>query len=44
MIEIVKYDNIELMKGDCLDAMKVLEDKSINTIITNIPNKTNKDK
>jgi len=27
MIEIVKYDNIELMKGDCLDAMKVLEDK-----------------
>ena len=37
MIEIVKYDNIELMKGDCLDAMKVLEDNSIDAVICDPP-------
>ena len=37
MIEIIKYDNIELMKGDCLDAMKVLEDNSIDAVICDPP-------
>ena len=44
MIEIVKYDNIELMKGDCLDAMKVLEDNSIDAIITDPPYGTTRTK
>ena len=37
MIEIVKYDNIELIKGDCLDAMKMLEDNSVDSIICDPP-------
>jgi site-specific DNA-methyltransferase (adenine-specific) len=37
MIEILKNNNIELIKGDCLDAMKVLEDNSIDAIICDPP-------
>ena len=44
MIEIVKYDNIELMKGDCIEAMSIIQDNSIDAIITDPPYGTTQSK
>lgn len=37
MIEIIKKGNIELMQGDCIEAMSILQDNSVDAIITDPP-------
>ena len=33
----VKIGNIELYKGDCLEVMKTIKDKSIDMILCDLP-------
>lgn len=35
----VKTDNYEIYKGDCLEIMKGIEDKSVDLIVTDVPYK-----